>query len=382
MLTEQNEQIRNDDRFRLAMQSSGIGMAIVDVDGRWVEANPALERMLGYGSGELAGRTTIEVTHPDDIAISREYLIGLIDGSIPALDAQKRYLRRNGDVLWAHVNVAAMRDADGRAAYLIAQVRDISAQHEAEQALQAMNASLQQHASERSEELQASHRQQELFAYGISHDLRAPLRAIDSFAGLLAARVDGRLDDTERDYLNRIRGATGRMAGLIDALLDLSRATRAELKLETVDLSLLAEWVYAELADAEPDRVADVDVQSGLRAYGDERMLKLLLRQIVHNAWKFSRDRDRVRIIVTGERRGDRIVLSVRDEGVGFDMRYADKLFQPFHRLHGPEQAVGSGIGLAVARCIVERHHGRVWGESQPGGGSVFHVELPADETP
>jgi PAS domain S-box-containing protein len=382
MLTRPQESNPYDDRFRLAMQSSGIGMAIVDADGRWLEVNPAFERMFGYEAAELIGHATSEFTHPDDLGVSKDYLEGLVSGRIPVLDAQKRYLRRNGEVLWTHVNVAAMRNGDGRASELIVQVRDITKQREAEQALRTLNDSLEQSVEERTTQLQSVSQQQELFAYGVSHDLRAPLRAIDGFAALLASRADGQLDETGRDYLARIRAASARMGELIDSLLALSRASRAEMKPTQVDLSLLAEWVSAELAEAEPERPVDIEVQPGLVAYGDERQLKLLLQELMHNAWKFSRDRDRVRIGITGQRHADRIELSIRDEGIGFDMRYADKMFEPFQRLHGPEQAGGNGMGLAIARRIVERHRGRLWTESQPGAGSTFHVELPAAASP
>jgi len=364
------------------MRSSGIGMAIVDVEGRWVEVNPAIERMFGRQARELIGHAASEVTHPDDVALSKGYLAGLVGGDIPVLDAQKRYLRGNGDVLWAHINVAPMRDDAGRVVYLVLHMRDITAQRDAEEVLHALNHSLEQRVEERTEQLQAINRQQELFAYGVSHDLRAPLRAIDSFASLLAGHAGGQLDDTGRDYLGRIRAAAGRMSELIDSLLDLSRASRVDMKLEQVDLSLLAEWVYAELADAEPDRPVEFKVQPGLRAHGDERQLKLLLHQLMHNAWKFSRDRDRVRIGISGQTRGDKTVLSIRDEGSGFDMRYSEKLFQPFQRLHGPDQAGGNGIGLAIAQRIIERHRGRLWAESEPGSGSTFHVELPTAPAP
>lgn len=376
---ETRSEVADEGRFRLAMASSGIGMAIVDCEGRWRDVNPALERMLGHAAADMLGRSVDEFTHPDDIDRSHGFLAGLVDGSIPVLDAEKRYLRRDGSTLWAHLNVAAMRDDAGRVVYLIAQIRDVSRQRQTTQALQELNETLEQRVAERTSELEALVRQQELFAYGVSHDLRAPLRAIDSFSALLSSHLgDERLDATARDYLERIRAAAGRMAGLIDALQDLSRATRAEINAAPVDLSLLADWVAAELADAEPGRAAEIRVQPGLRAQGDERQIKLLLDQLLGNAWKFSRDRERVEIDVSGERTGDRIVVSVRDRGIGFDMRYADKLFEPFQRLHGPEQAGGNGLGLAIAHRIVERHGGRIWAQSEPGAGSTFHIELPA----
>lgn len=224
--------------------------------------------------------------------------------------------------------------------------------------------------------IKALRQEQEVFAHGISHDLRAPLRSIDNFAALLA-RHDG-LDDTARGYLERVRNASARAGSLIDALLELSRAGRAELAPATVDLSLLAEWRLAELQEADGAQPVELEVSPGLLAWGDERLLRQLLGALLDNAWKFSLPTGRVRIRVRGERSGDRLRLDVRDDGVGFDMRYADKLFAPFQRLHGPEQGGGHGIGLALAQRIAARHDGRLRAESQPGAGATFHLDLPA----
>src|SRR5690606_13033266 len=226
--------------------------------------------------------------------------------------------------------------------------------------------------------LAAMQRLQASFAHGVSHDLRAPLRAIDGFSALLASHLDGDLDEPARDYLARIRAASGRMAALIDSLLELSAAMRAELRRAPVDLGLLVDWSHAELADAEPGREARVEVQPGLEVLGDERLLRQLVGQLLRNAWAFSGGREPVRVEVTGERHGDRMVLQVRDHGSGFDMRYADMLFEPFQRLHGAGQGSGHGIGLAIVRCIAERHGGRAWASSEPGAGSRFFIELPA----
>ena len=240
------------------------------------------------------------------------------------------------------------------------------------------NAALERRLVELEAELERGNRQQELVAYGISHDLRAPLRAIDGFAALLDASAGASLDDAGRGHLARIRGAAARMSGLIDALLGLSRASRAELRHEPVDLSLLAEWTLAELQDAEPARAVEARVQPGLAARGDERQLKQLLDQVLHNAWKFSRDRDRVCIEIRGGRQDGRMRLALRDQGCGFEMRYAERVFEPFQRLHGADEGGGHGLGLAIAQRIAERHGGRLWVESEPGVGSVFHLELPA----
>ena len=219
-------------------------------------------------------------------------------------------------------------------------------------------------------------RQLQALVHGISHDLRAPLRAIDGFAGKLARDLDGRLQPAEQDLLDRIRAATVRMGGLIDSLVDLARIEHAVLRPQQVDLSLLAEWCAAELQDAQPQRPARIVVQPGLQVIGDERQLKLLLTQLLRNAWRFSASRPQVEIEVDGEQRPDGVTLSVRDHGNGFDMAYADKLFEPFQRLHGADEGAGDGLGLAIARLVAQRHGGDIEADAEVGAGACFRVRL------
>lgn len=240
-----------------------------------------------------------------------------------------------------------------------------------------LNRTLEQKVAERAAELRDANQQLRQFAYGVSHDLRGPLRAIDGFATQLERHSAAAMDDTGRDYLQRIRDNASRMSDLIDGLLELSRATSADMNLQQVDLSLLAEWVGAELQDADPDKRARIDVQPELQTYGDERLLKSLFTQLLGNAWKFSAQRERVEIEVRGSALAEGLQLSVRDRGCGFDMAYADKLFEPFQRLHGQVEGGGSGLGLAIAQRIVHRHGGRIWAESAPDAGSTFRVFFP-----
>jgi signal transduction histidine kinase len=239
---------------------------------------------------------------------------------------------------------------------------------------------LRQALADRDATVRALSRQQEVLAYGISHDLRAPLRAIENFATLLERHGADALDAAGRDYLQRIHDAAGRMGVLIEALLDYSRVDRGELLSQAVDLGLLADLALAELQDQEPQRVLRADIAPGLVVSGDERQLRMLVTQLLRNAWNFSGDE--VVVEMTGERDGDRLRVAVRDQGSGFDMRYAPKVFEPFQRLHGADQGAGNGIGLAIAQRIVERHGGRLWAQSAPGAGSTFTFELPAGPTP
>ncbi|GAB3339279.1 sensor histidine kinase [Marilutibacter aestuarii] len=360
-----------DDALRLVMAASGIGMAICDIEGHWKEVNPALCAMLGYEAGALLGHAAREVTHPDDIAPSRELLRRITDEPGLLLEARKRYLRRDGSVLWAQVNIAMLRDAGGEPICILVQIRDIGAQlaHESEMEASAVH---------RSAELEASNHQLQLFADAVAHDLRAPLRSILSFSERLGQTLGEDIDADAQDYLQRISASARRMSELLAALGRLSRATRAELNPQPVDLSMLADWVHAELLDAEPEREVSVDIQSGLTVQGDERLLKVLLDELLGNAWKFTRGCEAARIEFGGEPREGVLNLYVRDNGTGFDMRYVHKLFEPFQRLHSQDDGGGHGLGLTIAQRVAMRHGGRLQAESRPGHGTTLSIELPA----
>lgn len=226
-------------------------------------------------------------------------------------------------------------------------------------------------------QLESARRQLQLLTDTISHDMRAPLRAIEGFATRIADSARDRLDAREREQLQRISDAAARMNALLEGLGELSRATHAELEYEDVDLSLVAEWALADLQTADPSRQVELQVQPGLRARGDERLLRQMLTRLLHNAWKFSATRPLVRIEVTGQREPGRHRLTIRDHGIGFDPRFADKLFQPLQRLHSVEQGAGHGLGLAIAQAVAARHGGCIVATSQPGDGATFTVELP-----
>lgn len=218
--------------------------------------------------------------------------------------------------------------------------------------------------------------QQEALAYGLSHDLRAPLRAIDAYSALLARGAAGALGDDGLEHVARIRAAAARMGAVLEKLLDYSRAERGELSHAPVDLGLCAELALAELQEAAPERRVRASIAPGLSALGDERLLRMLMTQLVRNAWQFSGED--VVLDIAGTRDGDLLRVDVRDAGSGFDPQYAQRIFEPFQRLHLPEQGAGTGLGLAIAARIVARHGGTLQAESTPCSGSVFRLQLPA----
>lgn len=358
------------------MKSAGIGMAIVSTDARWIEVNPAMCKLFGRSQEALLGTLADNVSCPDDVPFSQRLRDRLLTGAPESVEFEQRFLRADGRVIKTMANIALMRDAQGHADSFIAQFRDVTAQRDAERALQELEASLEARVQARTQEVAAANRRTESFLHGVSHDLRAPLRTIEGFANQLTRNTAGILDAQSLDHLDRIRGATSRMAGLLDSLLELGRVNQATLQVTQVDISLLAEWVLAELQDAEQERDADIHVEPGLEVIGDERLLKAMLAEILRNAWRFSASKPQVRIQVSGERKGDTLQLAIRDEGIGFDMAYAGKLLEPFQRLHGIDEGAGNGIGLTIAQQVAMRHCGNIHAQAEPGSGACFHVEL------
>jgi signal transduction histidine kinase len=235
---------------------------------------------------------------------------------------------------------------------------------------------LEHRVAERTAELTAANRELEAFSYSVSHDLRAPLRAIDGFSQALAEDYAGKLGAEADDYIARIRRATKRMGELIDALLQLARIARAPLRRGDVDVSAVARSVLEDLRHRDPERQVDAAIEPGLRAFGDANLVRIVLENLLANAWKFTRGTERPRIEVGADANDGETAFYVRDNGAGFDPRHAAQLFQPFQRLHRLTEFEGSGVGLATVQRIVHRHRGRVWAESRPGQGATFHFTL------
>ena len=245
--------------------------------------------------------------------------------------------------------------------------------------LRTLYAELEQRVKDRTAALDAANKELEAFSYSVSHDLRAPLRAIDGFSRIVQEDYAAKLDDEGRDSLARIRAAAQRMAQLIDDLLKLSPMTRADLNRQPVDLSALARDVTAELRQRDPDRAVDLVVADGLTAYGDPRLLRVVLENLLGNAWKFTERRERARIEFGVVTRDGRPTWFIRDNGAGFDPTLADKLFGPFQRLHSVEEFAGTGIGLATVQRIVRRHGGQVWAQGTVDQGATLWFDLGSE---
>lgn len=240
------------------------------------------------------------------------------------------------------------------------------------------NAELEQRVREYAAKAEAATKELEGFCYSVSHDLRAPLRSIDGFTHALTESASGKLDATEREYLQRVRAASQRMGGLIDDLLNLSRVGRREMRVQDVNLSDVAVAVSRDLQASDAARRVNFIITPEMFAKGDERLLKIVLENLIGNAWKFTSKTEGARIEFGAAMKDGAEAFYVRDNGAGFDMTYADKLFTPFARLHAAHEFPGSGIGLAIVQRIINRHGGRLWAEGEPNRGATIWFALPA----
>lgn len=351
----------------------------VDEEQRILIFNCGAERIFGYTAAEMLGQTLDKLLPQRYAEVHRQHLRQFAAESQTARHMNRRPdifgRRKDGSEFFAEASISrAMENA--RQVFTVS-LRDISARRQAEEEIRQLNVNLEQRVLERTTELQAANRELEAFSYSVSHDLRAPLRAIDGFSQAVLEDYADKLDDQARDYLNRVRGATQRMGHLIDDMLALARVTRAGMRRGTVDLSALAADVIAELQKSEPARKVDWHIESGLVAQGDAQLLRVALGNLLGNAWKFTGKTASAKIeFGTLRNVGGAADFFVRDNGAGYDMTYADKLFGAFQRLHLISEFPGTGIGLATVQRIVHRHGGRVWAEGAVGKGATFYFTL------
>jgi PAS domain S-box-containing protein len=271
-----------------------------------------------------------------------------------------------------------LKDESGQVTGALSSARDVTDRRQAEEEIRKLNAELEQRVLDRTAQLSAANKELEAFSYSVSHDLRAPLRSIDGFSQALLEEYQGKLDETGKTYLERVRKATQRMGLLIDDMLKLSRITQAEMKGVTVDLSALIREIAEAHQKSNPDRAVNVTVHEGIMVQGDPYLIKIAMENLVGNAWKFTGKEAHPRIEFGTAVRDGETACFIRDNGAGFDMAYVGKLFGAFQRLHTIDEFPGTGIGLATVQRIIHRHGGRVWAEGEVGKGATFYFTLPS----
>jgi len=335
---------------------------------QWVEFTGVPEAQQ-HGFGWLAQ------LHPDDRAPAVAAWEAAV-ASCSDFRVEFRIRRHDGEYRWFDTQAIRLHDATGHTVKWFGSNTDITERKRAEEEIRELNTGLEQRVRDRTTALEASNKELEAFSYSVSHDLRAPLRAMDGFSMALLEDSAGKLDETAQGYLRRIRAGSQRMAQLIDDLLNLSRVTRAKMLRESVDLTAMAEEIGAEFQKSQPERQVGLVVAPDLAVRADRPMLRVVLNNLLGNAWKFTGRCAQARIEVGAQERDGQRIFFVRDNGAGFDMTYVDKLFGAFQRLHSTQELEGTGIGLALVQRIIHRHGGRAWAEGTVGHGATVYFTL------
>ena len=356
----------SEERFRLLVGTvRDYAIYMLDPNGRVVSWNRGAEQIKGYSAEEIVGRHFSCFYPPEAVAAGAPEHALAMAAEKGRFEEENWRLRKDGSRFWADVVITAVRDEEGKLFGFATVTRDLTERKRT-------NELLRRHTAQ----LEAANVELDAFAYSVSHDLRAPLRSIDGFSQALLEDYAGQLDAAGQDYLQRVRAATQRMATLIDDLLDLSRVTRSEMTIAPVDLSELARELATEFTSGDPERHVEIVITPDVAVRADRGLLRVVLQNLMGNAWKFTGKRSDARIEVGVVAADGERAYYVRDNGAGFDMAYASKLFGAFQRLHRVTEFPGTGVGLATVQRIIHRHGGRVWAESAVGRGATFYFTL------
>jgi PAS domain S-box-containing protein len=364
-------------KFRALLQSAPDAIVIIDQSGMIHLVNEQTEKIFGYSQQELIGQP-VEILVPVDLRKNhQDYRQSFLDNPYCRLIGVGLDLSaqtKSGETRPVEVALSPLHTQQG--VLMIASIRDISKRRQIEEELAKYRNHLEELVAERTAALSAANKELQEFSYTISHDLRAPLRSIDGFSLALMEDYETHLPAQAKSFLQRIRVSAQRMGILIDEVLELARVSRCELKKNLVDLNKLAKDILTDLQLNAPARKSKIQVGKNLYAEADERLVRVVLENLLDNAWKFTSRRELTEITLDKLQTPQEKIFYIRDNGVGLDMQYANKLFGPFQRLHSDEEFPGTGVGLATVQRIIQRHGGRIWVESEVNKGTTFYFTL------
>ncbi len=375
-ITDRRREERLRERLAAIVKSSDDAIMSTELGGIVTTWNSAAEKMFGYTAKEMLGKP-LSLLIPRDRNDEERKILDMILRGETLNHFETVRIGKNRKPIDVSVTISPIINDDGKIIGASKIARNISELKSAIKKIRQMNAELEQRVAERTAQLQAANDELESFSYSVSHDLRAPLRHINGFSGALLEDYGDQLDEIGQGYLSQVMEASKEMAQLIDDVLQLARVTRIEMIPEKVNLSELAGSIMKQLKKAHGDRSVTVVAQNGLSARGDKRLLRILLTNLLENAWKFTSKAKASEIGFECVEIDGEPVFFVRDNGAGFDMTFADKLFRAFQRLHTVDEFEGTGIGLATVLRIVNRHGGRVWAEGAVDKGATFYFTLP-----
>lgn len=378
--TEKNLQ-KSEEKYRKLVESCPDAI-FVQNEGKFIYVNNAAIEFFGANdSQDLLGQSIDNFLAPETQNKIDESIRLLVEENRLIPLSEEKWLRVDGSIIYGELAAIPFAYKEEFAVQVV--IRDITARKQAEEQIRQLNAELEERVKERTAQLEAANKELEAFSYSVSHDLRAPLRSIDGFSQALLEDYTDELDAMGKDYLQRVRKAAQRMAELIDDMLHLSRITRSEMHYERVDLSQLAIEIASELQNTQPERQVEFAIAPDLVATGDKPLLRILLENLLGNAWKFTTKHQKAKIefgIIQCNNNCTDCTYFVRDDGAGFDMAYVNKLFGAFQRLHAMTDFEGTGIGLATVQRVVRRHGGRIWAEGAIEQGATFFFTLSVDD--
>jgi PAS domain S-box-containing protein len=366
----------SEERFRSFVENANDIVYTLSPEGVITYASPNWKEILGHDLTEVLGKSYTIFVHPEDLPRTGEVLAHALATGEKINGIEYRVQHKDGTWRWHASNSSIIHDAEGKAAFYLGIGRDITDRKKAEDEIRKLNDELERRVIERTAQLEAANKELEAFSYSVSHDLRAPLRAIDGWSLALYEDYADQLDAQAQTYINRVRSEAQRMGRLIDDVLQLSRLMRFDLQVEKVNLSKMAHMIVNRLRESEPERPVEFVIQEGLSAIGDPRLLDVALFNLLSNAFKFTGRKPEARIEFGQATFQDENIFFVCDNGVGFDMAYATKLFGAFQRMHKPSEFPGTGIGLATVQRIIHRHKGRVWAEAKVDQGATFYFTV------
>lgn len=365
------------DRFKAIFDQAAVGVAQLNSKtGQFIQANKKYCEITGLDPEHLWEITYKDITHPDDVAENDEKVQLMIDGKIRSFTIEKRYIHPNGKLIWASLTASAMWNPGEEPNYHIAVIEDITERKKAELEVRRLNENLEQMVDERTKQLIASNKELESFSYSVSHDLRTPLRALDGFSHAVLEDYNDVLDDQGKDYLKRIREASQKMAQLIDAMLILSRVSKAEINRTKVNISSISQDIMNDLHQQEPERKVNLKIAPDLIVSADPILIRSVLQNLLNNSWKFTSKHTSSNIEIGKTIKEGKEVYFVKDDGAGFDMKYASKMFGAFQRFHLSSDFEGTGIGLATVARIISKHGGQIYTEAAPEQGATFYFTL------
>ena len=366
--------------FKNTFENAGMGMALINISGALINANPYLVDLLGYPKKALLNMSFAEFTHPDDIEKDLNLFEQTLSGEIDDYEIEKRYITASGETIWVQLNVSMYRNEKQEPLMAIKMIKNITEKIKAENDLKELNMKLEERVKERTKELTESNEELETFSYMMSHDLRTPLRSALLFSNILDRKHLAELDPKGKEVFAHMQSSLTEMDHLVNDLLEYARMRSNTLKKQQIDTNKLIDEVMKDVGkhyNTTDNCKIDVDEELP-KLSGDLTLLYHVLQNIISNSFKYRKPDQELLLSINAEKTDDTVTLIIKDNGTGFSQKYAQDIFKPFERLVNQSEIQGSGIGLAIAERVIYRHNGKIWAEGKEGVGATFYLQLPA----